>query len=470
MTIETEVLVIGSGPGGYVAAIRSAQLGKEVLLVEEEKQLGGVCLHAGCIPSKALIHASDFYEKIHHMADMGIEIKDYKVDIKKMIAWKDGIREKLDAGIKGLFKKYGIEVITGKAIFKSDSEVRIEGKTDISVIKFKQAIIATGSVPLEVSGFPFSSKYVMSSKEALSLQEIPKKLIIIGGGYIGTEMGTVYGKLGTEVHIVEMLDRLIPAFDREVVEVVARKLSSFKVNLHLSTKALGMKEKEGKAAVEIEEKGKKIILEADKVLVVVGRKPNSKGIGLENTSVKTDDKGFIKVDQQMRAAKNIFAIGDVVGQPMLAHKASREAKVAAEVIAGKPSAFDNKVIPFIVFNDPELISAGLTEEDARAKGKDIVIGRFPFAALGKAMTLQQTDGFVKIIADKNSKVVLGVQAVGPNVSELVSEAALAIEMGATLEDIALTIHPHPTIGESLMECAEAALGEAIHIFSPKKKE
>ena len=231
-----------------------------------------------------------------------------------------------------------------------------------------------------------------------------------------------------------------------------------------------MKEKEGKAAVEIEEKGKKIILEADKVLVVVGRKPNSKGIGLENTSVKTDDKGFIKVDQQMRAAKNIFAIGDVVGQPMLAHKASREAKVAAEVIAGKPSAFDNKVIPFIVFNDPELISAGLTEEDARAKGKDIVIGRFPFAALGKAMTLQQTDGFVKIIADKNSKVVLGVQAVGPNVSELVSEAALAIEMGATLEDIALTIHPHPTIGESLMECAEAALGEAIHIFSPKKKE
>lgn len=469
MTVETDVLVVGSGPGGYVAAIRAAQLGKDVIVVEKEKKVGGVCLNHGCIPTKAIIHASNFFSTIEELGQMGIEIKDYSFDVNKMRDWKNGILEKLGKGISGLFEKYGIELIVGKGIFTSNNELHIQGKSDVTAIKFKKAIIATGSSPIAISGFPYESPFVMSSKDALTLTEIPKKLVIIGGGYIGTEMGTVYAKLGSEVHIVEMQDRLLGTLDEELVKVFSDKLTKYNIMPHLKSKALGMEEKNGKAIVKINEDGVEKEIEADKVLVVVGRKPNSKDLGLENTDVSINKRGFIEVDGTRRTADiNIYAIGDVIGQPMLAHKASREGKIAAEVISGIPSAFDNKVIPFVVFNDPEIASVGLTELDAKNKGKDIQVGKFPFAALGRAMTLNQTDGFVKIIAEKKTGIVLGVHCVGTGASNIIAEASLAIEMGATLEDIALTIHAHPTIPESLYQAAEAAMGKAIDIFQPKK--
>lgn len=469
MTVDTDVVVIGAGPGGYVAAIRAAQLGKDVYLVDERKTLGGVCLNVGCIPTKALIHASNFFDTLKDLETVGIHIKDYEVDVKKMREWKEGILKKLSGGVSMLCQKNGIEVLNGKADFTGPNEIHIGGQSDITKVKFKNCIIATGSVPFEVPGFSFSHPKIGSSDDALAIEEIPKKVVIIGGGYIGTEMGTVYGKLGAEVHIVEMMDRLIATLDKEIVDVVARKLTQFNVHPHLKSKALGVEEKGGRFYVKIEEDGKPVDLECDKCFVVVGRRPNTAGLGLENAGVQLDNHGFIKVDQTMKTnVPHIYAIGDVVGQPMLAHKASREAHVAAECIAGLPSAFDNKVIPFVVFNDPEISSVGLTESEAKEKGKDIIVGKFPFAALGRAQTLNQTDGFVKWIAGKDTGVILGMQCVGPGASDIVSEATLAIELGATLEDVALTIHPHPTLPESLMEAAEVTLGQGIHIFTPKK--
>jgi dihydrolipoamide dehydrogenase len=471
LDIQTDVLIIGAGPGGYVAAIRAAQLGKEVMVVEDSSKLGGVCLNTGCIPTKAVIHASNFHQTIKDMAWAGITVKDYTVDLSKMHAWKQEIVDKLGNGIKSLFKNYGIEVVPGRAVFKNDHEVHIEGKTDITSIKFKNCIIATGSSIIEIQGFRFDGKYIIGSDEALELRDIPKKMIIIGGGYIGTEMGTVYAKLGTEVSIVEFTDRLISVLEPDVVDVVSRKLDEFNVKKYLKSKALNCEIRDNKVYVKIEHDGKEEILDADKVLVVVGRKPNSNNIGLENTGIKIDSKGFISVDKQMRTSvSHIFAIGDVVGQPMLAHKASREAKVAAEVISGLPSAFDNKVIPFVVFNDPEIASVGLREDEAKAKGIKYIVGKFPFSASGRAMTLNQTEGFVKYIAEESTGIILGVHAVGPSASDIISEATLGIEMGATLEDIALTIHPHPTLPETMMEAAEVTLGQGIHIFNPKFKK
>ena len=469
LTVETDVVVIGGGPGGYVAAIRAAQLGKDVMLIDENKSLGGVCLNTGCIPTKAMIHASDFFHTIKDMESMGISIKDYSVDISKMRDWKNGIVQKLAGGVSMLCKKHGVEVLEGKAIFVSKNELRVEGKSDVNKVKFKDAIIATGSHEIEIPGFPFKDELVISSKDALDLKEIPANLVIIGGGYIGTEMGTVYGKLGSNVTIIEAMDRLIPSLQESIVSVVANKLKEFNVKTILKAKALGYESRDGKAIVKISVDGKESVVEADKVLVVVGRKPNTEGIGLEAVNVKLDEKGFIKVDETMKTSSdNIYAVGDVVGQPLLAHKASREGKVAAEAICGQPSAFDNKVIPFVVFNDPEIASVGLTEEQAKQKGHEVIKGKFPFTALGRALTLNQTDGFVEVIADKKTKIVLGVHAVGPNVSDMISEATLAIEMNATLEDISSTIHPHPTIPESLMEAAEATIGKSVHIFTPKK--
>jgi len=467
LTVETDVAIIGSGPGGYVAAIRAAQLGKDVMLIEQDK-VGGVCLNSGCIPTKALNHASNFFSTIKEVEQIGITVKDYSVDVNKMQEWKNSILEKLGNGVRMLCQKRGVEILEGRGTFRSNNEIHVEGKSDVNSIKFKNAIIATGSLPIEIHGFSFENNLIMDSKEALSLKEVPKKLVIIGGGYIGTEMGTVYGKLGSEVHIVEAMDRLIPTLDAEIVSVVAKKLEQFNVHTHLNSKAEGFEEKDGRALVHIDENGNKVTLDADKVMVVVGRKPNSKDFGLENTKVEIDDHGFIKVNEQMKTSdENIFAIGDVVGQPMLAHKASKEGKVAAEVIAGQASAFDNKVIPFVVFNDPEIASVGMTKEQAEEKGHKVKVGKFPFTALGRAMTLNQTDGFVKMVADEESGILLGVHIVGANASDMISECTLAIEMGATLEDLALTIHPHPTMPESLMEAAEVTLGKGINIFSGK---
>ncbi len=465
LVTEADLAVIGAGTGGYVAAIRAAQLGKSVVLIEKSGEVGGVCLHHGCIPTKALVHATDFAFAIQHLQEMGIEVKEHTVNFEKMREWKNSISSKLDKGIRFLLKHHGVELINGIASFRSSNELHIEGKSDVNTVVFKNAVIATGSSPVEIKEFPFSHPRILSSKEALSLETIPKKLVIIGGGYIGTEMGTVYGKLGAEVHVVEMLDRILPAIDRELAEVVAKRLSNFNIQLHLSSKAKGFEETESGIRVNIDENGQPKAIEADYALVVVGRRPNTEGLGLENTSVTLDEKGFIVVDETMRTTdKNIFAVGDVAGQPMLAHKSFREGKVAAEVACGKKSAFDNRTVPFAVFNDPEIASAGLTEEEAAKKGLKTKTAKFPFSALGRAQTLNETEGFVKIVAEEESNLVLGVHVVGPRASDIIGEAALAIEMGATLEDIAATIHPHPTLPESLMEAAELAMGKAIHFF------
>jgi dihydrolipoamide dehydrogenase len=399
------------------------------------------------------------------MQAMGIRIKGYEVDISAMREWKDKIVNKLDAGIKELCARHNIEIFQGTARFVSSNEISIEGKSDVTRVQFKNAIIATGSSALPVPGFPWTHPRVMSSTEALNLERIPKRLVIIGGGYIGTEMGTVYGKLGSEVHILEMESRILSHLDQDIVEVMTRKLSQFNVHAHTSTKALGMEDIPDGVRVSIDTQGQKSTIDAEAVMVVVGRKPNSQDLGLEHTRVTLDSKEFVKVDHQMRTTDpHIFAIGDLVGNPMLAHKASREGKVAAEVISGLPSAFDNKVIPLVVFNDPEIASAGITQEEATEKGMDVIIGKFPFGALGRAMTLNKTEGFAKIIAHKQSKAILGIHCVGAGASDLISEASLAIEMGATLDDIALTIHPHPTLPEIMMEASEAGLGKSIHQF------
>ncbi len=469
LDIETELLVIGSGPGGYQAAIRAAQLGLEVVLVEEEKSLGGVCLNVGCIPTKALDHAAEIYHGLKTAGDMGIRVDGYSLDAGKLQDWKNGIVFRLSSGIASLLKKYGVEVITGRAVFTSDSAVRIEGKTDVSSISFKKCIIATGSSHVQIRGFEFDNEYILSSTGALALDKLPERMVIIGGGYIGTELGTTFGRLGTSVEIIEAADRIMPMIDEELVGHVLKRLPACNVKIHTATKAKSVSRKDGKVVVEAEGQDGPITLEADKLVVVVGRIPNSRDMGLENTSVKLDRKGFILIDERMRtSSENIFAIGDVTGQPMLAHRASKQAKVAAEVAAGLPSAFDSKVIPYAVYCDPEIASAGLTEEEAKEKGYDAMIGRFPFAALGRALTLNAGEGLVKVVADSVSKRILGVHIVGERASDMISEVALAIEMGSTLDDIALTIHPHPTMPEAIMEASDAALGTAIDIFMPKK--
>jgi dihydrolipoamide dehydrogenase len=465
LTVETDVVIIGSGPGGYVAAIRAAQLGKDVIVIEKQKRVGGVCLHVGCIPTKALITSSDYFNTLSDLDSMGIKVDNYSIDINKMNSWKQGIIDKLETGIKSLFDKYGIEVIEGVANFIDTKTISISGQSDVNTIKFKDAIIATGSSPIEIDGFKFDKENIISSNQAMSLTEVPKKMVIVGGGYIGTELGTVYGKLGSEVHILEGSGHLIPQLDSEVVDVVAKSLEKFNVNVHYNSKAKNASVVENGCVVDFESEGIANKIECDKVLVVVGRRPNSANLGLDKIGVELADKGFIKVDTQMKTSvSNIYAIGDVVSNPMLAHKASREGKIAAEVIGGIKSAFDNKVIPSVVFNDPEIISVGMTDKEAQDKGYEIVSKKFPYAALGRAHMFDRTNGFIKMICEKKTNRILGVHAVGPHVSEIVAEATLAIEMGANAEDIAFTIHPHPTISEGLSEVSDVVLNKAINIY------
>jgi dihydrolipoamide dehydrogenase len=471
LTVETDVVVIGSGPGGYVAAIRAAQQGLDVMLVEKDKKLGGVCLNVGCVPTKALITSSDYFHVIQDLEQMGISVKDFDIDLTKMNSWKDNIILKMEHGIRSLFEKHGIEVIQGVASFKDKHTLAISGQSDVETISFKHAIVATGSSPIQIPGFDFDGDKIISSNEGISLQEVPKKLIIIGGGYIGTELGTVYGKLGSEVHIIEGSDQLIGVIDKDIVDVVARRLPEFGINIHYNAKATGVEKTQYGVVVSFESEGKTQTIDADKVMVVVGRKPNSKGLGLEEIGVNISDRGFVEVDKQQKTnVDTILAIGDLVGNPMLAHKASREGKIAGEVVAGKKSYFDNQVIPAVVFNDPEIVSVGLQESEAKEQNLDVIVKKFPYAALARAHMFGREDGFIKLVADKKTKLVLGVHAVGPHVSEIIAEATLAIEMGATVEDLSLTIHPHPTISEGLSEVAEIVEGHAIHIYTPPKNK
>ncbi|MCZ7391862.1 MAG: dihydrolipoyl dehydrogenase [Candidatus Methanoperedens sp.] len=461
-----DVLVVGGGPGGYTAAIRASQLGKDVILVEKY-DLGGVCVYSGCIPSKALIHAANLIYEIKNPGNMGIK-GSVEFDFKKLQMWKFEVVKKLRDGIGFLCKKYGVQVIKGEAYLESSDKARVtlpDGET--STIKFGNAIIATGSRPADIPGFPYDSRFVINSNEALSLMKVPDDMIIIGAGYISIELGTMYAKLGTRVKIIQRSPRILTKFDPELVEVVSQKMKKLGMEVYYNSKPEGMRMENKGVIVTISDKeGKKTELKADKIMVAVGVKPNSVNLGLENTKAELDKKGFIKVDEKRRTTDpRIYAVGDVAGAPFLAHKAFREGKVAAEVIAGLPSAFDNRAIPETVFSEPEIATVGLDEESARKKGFEIITGRFPFRASGSALTLtgDGTEGFVKVVADKKSGEILGIHIVGANASMLISEASLAIENAAFLEDLAGTIHPHPTLPEALAEAAEAALGKVIHI-------
>lgn len=462
--IKTEVVVIGAGPGGYVAAIRLAQLNKKVVLVDNDK-LGGICLNYGCIPSKAMIYASEFLDKIKKSSKMGINVSNVKMDFKKMQEWKDGIISKLNNGIDALCEENNIMVAKGTAFFEKSNKIKITNGKNISFIDFEKAIIAVGSKPIELRNFESDAKKIISSKEALDLEEVPKNLVVIGAGYIGLELGTVYAKLGSKVYVVEMMDQILPGFDKSIVNVLQKNLKKFGVDIYNNSKA--EKIENNKVIISSKEKGK-ALLDADKILVAVGRYPNTKNLGLENTKVELDKKGFVKVDNNlMTNDKNIFAIGDVSTGPMLAHKASRQGKFVAEAIAGNKDSYENIVVPAVIFTDPEIAYVGLSEEEAKDKGMKVKIGKFPFSASSRAMTRNETEGFVKVIANKKNNRILGVQIIGSEASNLISEAALAIKMNATLDDLALTIHPHPTLSESLMEAAEATMEKAIHILNPK---
>jgi dihydrolipoamide dehydrogenase len=470
---QADVCVIGAGPGGYVAAIKAAQLGKKVIIVEKEKW-GGVCLNVGCIPSKALITAAHFYDQLQHAEEMGFKIEKVKVDFDKLQSWKSGVVNKLTSGVSQLLKANGCETISGTAQFVSPQEVEVKSSNGGAAerIKATNFIIASGSRPIEIPGFAHDKKIVMDSTDALDLADLPKRLAVIGGGYIGLEIGSFYQKFGVDVTIIEATKGLLTGVsDPDCSKVIERKLKKKGVKLLFNAKAIGFKKSGSELSVQISVDGAEQKVLADKILVTVGRKPNSDGLGLEKAGVKIDKKGFIEVNKQLRTnVSHIFAIGDVAGQPMLAHKGMREGIVAAEVIAGHNVAMDVKTIPAVIFTDPEIASAGMMVEEARAKGYEIGIGQFPFAANGRALSMNEPEGFVKIIIDKKTKLVLGVHIVGADASTMISEAALAIEMGATAEDIALTIHPHPTLPEMVMEAAEAAIGPPIHIFVRPDRE
>jgi dihydrolipoamide dehydrogenase len=459
------VVVIGAGPGGYVAAIRAAQLGKDVILIEKDERLGGVCLNVGCIPSKALIHASDLAEEVRGAAGLGITVEGLAVDLPKMVKWKDGIVRRLTGGVKFLCEKNGVEILHGRAELTSDRSLAVATDGGQVEIQFESAIIATGSHPMELPGFPYDGRTIIGSSEALSLQAIPERMVVIGAGYIGLELGSVYAKLGSKVSIVEFLPQLAPALDPEVARALAKRLEQLGIDVHLEHRAQRF-EPGSPGVVVAQGPESELRVEADVVMVSTGRIPNSAGLGLETIGVATDDKGFITVNEKMQTSvPGIYAIGDVVGGALLAHKAYQEAKVAAEVIAGHPAAFDSMGIPAVIYTDPEVAWVGLGEKQARERGHAVVTGTFPFTASGRAMSLGSTEGFVKAIGDAESKQLLGIIAVGRGVSEFIGEATLALEMGAYLEDVGLTIHPHPTMSEALQEAVEAALGKAVHMLN-----
>jgi dihydrolipoamide dehydrogenase len=461
MTRKTEVAILGGGMGGYVAAIRLGQLGKEVILVEKEN-LGGVCLNIGCIPSKALIRVAKLKQRIEAANQIGLEVTGVNVDFAKVQTWKQGVVNRLVSGVEYLLKGQNVQVMKGTAKFTAVHQLEVTTESGVEVVDASNIIIATGSRYFDLPSFKFNGTTIISSTEALSLQQVPKNLVIIGGGVTGLEMGTMYAQLGCKVTIIEMLEQLLPGTDIDLVRIVERSLRKLGVEYHTKSKANAFRD--GKVYATLDD-GKEAAFETDKVLVVVGRRPNTDGIGLEKVGVQTDSHGFVQVDKKMQTSvPGVFAVGDVVGPPMLAHKASKEGIVAAEVIGGMNSEADFHAIPGVIFTDPEIATVGLTESQAKEKGYDPVVGKFPFTALGRALLAGETEGFAKIVADKDSNLVLGVHIVGPEASDMISEAALAIEMGATLEDIGFTVHPHPTLPESVMEAADAAKRKAIHIL------
>lgn len=460
--ITCKLLVIGSGPGGYVCAIRAGQLGIDTVIVEAIKP-GGTCLNVGCIPSKALIHAADEFEKAKHFSSknaLGISASEPSIDLAKTTGWKDGIVSRLNSGVAGLLKKHKVKYVEGWARFRDGKTVEVDTETGIQVIRAETIVLATGSAPVELPFLPFGGN-VISSTEALAFSKVPEKLAVVGGGYIGLELGIALAKLGSKVTIVEALPRLLATYDSDLVKPVLKRLGELGIEVMTGAKAKGMSGK-GDALLVEDAEGNEHKITADKVLVTVGRKPVTEGWGLEEIDLAMAGR-FIRIDDQCRTSmRGIYAIGDVTGEPMLAHRAMAQGEMVAEIVGGHKRAWDKRVIPAICFTDPEVLSAGLSPEEARAM-TEIKVGQFPFQANGRAMTMEGEEGFVRVVARADNHLVLGIQAVGKGVSELSAAFGLAIEMGARLEDIAGTIHAHPTLGEGFQEAALKALGHALHI-------
>lgn len=466
ITTGADLVVIGAGPGGYTAAIRAAQRGLDVVLVEKEK-VGGVCLNHGCIPAKALIHAAGFQKDIEHWNDIGIHTEDLEVDFQEIQEWKNSAVERLDNGILNILEHHGVEYMEGTARFLDSNTIRVEEEHNAENVEFDNAIIATGSQPIEIPGLEFEKDRVISSREVLDLDEVPDEIVVVGGGYIGMEAVTKFCKFGATVKVVEARDRVLGMFEEEIVDSIQETSDMYDDEIYTSTKAEGVEyTDDGKPVLVADQEGEELKLEGDYILVAAGRetRPVLENLSLENTDVEIDENGFVETDEQMKTDDDsIFCIGDAAGQPLLAHKAYREGKVAAEVAAGEPAAFDNQYIPSVMYTDPEVAVVGLNETEAREEHDDLKVGKFPMSASGRALSVNKESGYVKVIAGPDEKL-LGVQIVGARASDMIAEATLALEMNAYLDDIANTIHAHPTFPEALADAAEAAKGESIHSY------
>lgn len=468
--IQTDLVVIGGGPGGYTAAFRAADLGLKVTLVEKSDVLGGVCLNVGCIPSKALLHAAHVIDAAHEMRDAGISFGAPTIDIDALRGWKSSVVKKLTTGLSGLAKQRKVDVVTGMARFVSPHEIAVDRNGEATTVRFKQAVIAAGSQPASLPFVPENDERVIDSTGALDLKDIPKRLLVIGGGIIGLEMATVYHALGSDVSVVEVMDQIIPGADPDLVKPLMKRIAARYAAVHLSTKVTKITPKSDGLEVTFEGGKAPSPTTYDKILVSVGRKPNGRLLNAEAAGIHVDDKGFIPVDRQMRTnVAHVFAIGDVVGQPMLAHKAVHEGKVAAEVAAGHKAAFDARVIPSVAYTDPEVAWVGLSEIEAKSKGIAVAKGSFPWAASGRSLSLGRDEGMTKVLFDPETRRIVGCGIVGPNAGELIAEAALAIEMGADAADIAATIHPHPTLSETVAQSAEMFEGTITDLMPPKKR-
>ena len=465
---DTELLVIGAGPGGYAAAFRAADLGMDVTMVDMENRPGGECIFRGCIPSKALLFLADLLHDARRVEDMGVKFSEPKLDLDRIRDWKNEVIDQLAQGLVTLSEKRGIQRIQGRALFESPNQVRLQD-SDVSKIKFRRAVLATGSYPRPLPNIPFErGSRIMDSAGALELPDIPERLLIVGGGYVSMEMGTVYAALGSRVTVAVRSERLLRGADPDLVEPLVKKLQGMFENIHFNTRVASMKEKADEVDVKLEGEVGKAAQHFDRVLVAIGRKPSSDGIGLENTGVKVNDRGYVEVDEKRRTAdENIFAVGDVAGGPLLAHKAFREGKVAAEVIKGLPSAFDVRAIPAVVYTDPQVAWCGLREESARREKKNIDVVRYPWKFSGRAATVGVQEGLTKLVIDPDSGRVLGVGITGRSTEGLISEGVLAVEMGAVAEDVGFSIHPHPTLSETVGEAAEIFVGSVTHHL-PKK--
>ena len=467
--IKTEIVVLGAGPGGYAAAFYAADKGKKVVMVEQEKRLGGVCLNRGCIPSKALLHASKLIAEAEESGFRGIHFDKPRLDLSQMRSWKESILDKLAGGISTIAKHRKVEVMQGRGYFEDSATLRVETEKGQQFVSFEQAIIAVGSKAAMPAAFDLGNPRVMTSTEALEIEEIPKDLLIVGGGYIGMELGTVYATLGSSVVVVEALDHILTGADVDLARPVVKRAEKMFRELRVKTKVVKMATVGKQIKVNMEVEGAKKEELYDRVLVSVGRVPNCSDLGLENTKVLRNDRGYIVVNERQQTGDpNIYAIGDVVGGVMLAHKASKEGRIAVEVITGETSTFEDIIIPAVVFTDPELAWCGLTEEEARQKGRTVEVSKFPWSASGRALSFDRTDGMTKLIIDPETERILGVGIVGAGAGELIGEGVLAIEMGATAKDIAESVHPHPTLSETIAECAEAYYGYATNTVSRRK--